>query len=320
MSAAVSGPSACVIGNLLTDLILRGVERLPQWGHEVQGANHTVASAGQAGYLSFGLVALGVPASVIGNVGHDDAGSRILRDMSRGGVTVDGIEVSRTGATGISVAVVRLDGERAFVSDFASLVEFDEALVMRHWDLVRRATLVCLVGLFNLPSLDLAAAKRLLAAARAEGKTTVLDTGWDPNGWKPETVEGVKSLLNEVDIFLPNAEEAFALTRKSDGMAAAEALEEHCGGGLVVVKRGGEGSIARRGGQAWVVPALQTKVHDSVGAGDIFNAGFLYGHSRGWEVPVAMAFANAAASIYVSRSQDRFPGASDVLEAAGPYL
>jgi ribokinase len=317
MAAAGSGPSVCVIGNLLIDLIVRGVERLPEWGREVHGANHAVASAGQAGYLSLGLVALGLPASVIGNVGHDDAGNQILRDISGGGVAVDGIEMSRTGSTGLSVAVVRPDGERAFISDFASLIEFDEALVMRHWDLVRRATLVCLVGLFNLPSLNLEAAKRLLARARAEGKTTVLDTGWDPNGWPVETVEGVRSLLSEVDIFLPNAEEAFAITGKTDAMAAAKALGKTSGGGLVVIKRGGEGSLAWRGGQAWEAPAFQTDVQDAVGAGDVFNAGFLYGHLRRWEIPVAMGFANAAASIYVSRSRDRFPSASEVHEVSG---
>ena len=168
------------------------------------------------------------------------------------------------------------------------------------------------MGLFNLPSLDLDAAKRLLARARADGKKTVLDTGWDPNGWPVETVEGVRSLLSEVDIFLPNAEEAFAVTGVTDAMAAAEALDKASGGGLVVIKRGGEGSLARQGGQLWVAPAFQTKVHDAVGAGDVFNAGFLYGYLRGWEIPVSMTFANATASVYVSRSQNRFPSASEV--------
>jgi sugar/nucleoside kinase (ribokinase family) len=317
MGTSSASPSVCVIGNLLIDLIVRGIERLPDWGQEVTGTNHTFTSAGQAGYLGRGLVALGVPASVIGNVGRDESGSQILRDLTGGGVSVDGVEVSQTGATGISVAAVRLDGERAFISDFASLAEVDEALVMRHWDLVRRTTLVCLVGLFNLPSLDLAAARRILAGARAEGKTTVLDTGWDPNGWQVGTVKGTKALLDEVDIFVPNYEEACALTGKTDPMAAARSLEEECGCRLVVVKLGGEGSLARRAGQVWRSPAIPTVVYDAVGAGDLFNAGFLCGISRGWEVPAAMAFANAAASIYVSRSENRFPGSTEVLEVVG---
>jgi sugar/nucleoside kinase (ribokinase family) len=210
-----------------------------------------------------------------------------------------------------------LDGERAFISDFASLAEVDEALAMRHRDVIRRATVVCLVGLFNLPSLDLAAAKRILAGARAEGKTTVLDTGWDPNGWQASTVEGTKALLEEVDIFLPNAEEARALTGKTDPMAAAQHLEEEWGCRLVVIKLGGDGSLARRAGHVWRSPAFPTDIHDAVGAGDLFNAGFLCGISRGWEVTVAMAFANAAASIYVSRNQSRFPSSTEVLEVVG---
>lgn len=317
MGATDSGPSVCVVGNLLTDFIVRGLERLPDWGREVLGANHTVVSGGQAFNLARGLATLGVRVSVIGNVGPDQAGSRIVRDLGDGGVSIDGVEIGRTGSTAISIAMVRMDGERAFVSDFASLVDLDEALVMRHWDLVRRATCLCLVGLFNVPSLDLAAAKRILAGARADGKTTVLDTGWDPGGWPLQTVESVKSLLGEVDIFLPDAEEALALTGAPNPTAAAQSLEDSCRG-LTVVKVGADGSVARRGGQSWRAPAVRTAaVYDTVGAGDVFDAGFLYGHARGWDVPAAMAFANAAASIYVSRRQDRFPRASEVHEAAG---
>ena len=305
-----------MIGNLLVDLIVRGVENLPEWGREVSGTNHSSGSAGQAGYLARGLAALGMAAGVVGNVGRDDAGSQILRDLSGAGVSIEGVEVSPTGATALSIAIVRPDGERAFLSDFASLSELDEALVMRHWDVVRRATYVCLVGLFNLPALDLPAAKRILAAAQAEGRTTVLDTGWDPQGWQPATVEGVRALLEDVDIFLPNADEACALTGEADPMAAAQRLEQW-GCRLVVVKMGGEGSLARRAGQVWQSPALSTAVHDTVGAGDLFNAGFISGVAGGRDTPAAMAFANAAASIYVSRSQDRFPSPTEVQGALG---
>ncbi|HYM95848.1 MAG TPA: carbohydrate kinase family protein [Candidatus Sulfotelmatobacter sp.] len=305
-----------MIGNLLVDLIVRGVEDLPAWGREVSGTNHRSSSAGQAGNLARGLVALGMAAGVVGNVGRDEAGSQILRDLSGAGVSIESVEVSPTGATALSIAIVRPDGERAFLSDFASLAEIDEALVMRHWDAVCRASYVCLVGLFNLPALDLRAAKRILAAARAEGRTTVLDTGWDPKGWQPGTVEGIRALLEDVDIFLPNAEEACALTGQADPVAAAQGLEEW-GCRLVVVKMGAEGSLARRAGQVWQSPAFPAAVHDAVGAGDVFDAGFLIGVVGGREAPAAMAFANAAASIYVSRSKDRFPSPTEVLGVLG---
>jgi ribokinase len=316
MGATDSGPSICIVGNVMVDFIVRGVEHLPEWGREVNGLNHNVATGGQAANLSRGLAALAVPVSVIGNVGADDAGSQILKDLGGAGVLIDGVEISRTGSTAVSIAVVRADGERAFISDFASLGDIDEAFVMRHWDLVRRATFLCLVGLFNLPSLDLAAARRILASARADGKTTVLDTGWDPDGWPAQTVEAVKSLLREVDIFLPNAEEAGALTGERNVVAAAESLEQSSGG-ITVVKLGEMGSLAYRDGQSWRAPALAGPVYDTVGAGDVFDAGFVYGRSRGWDLPAAMAFANAAASIYISRGNDRFPSASEVHAAAG---
>jgi fructose-1-phosphate kinase PfkB-like protein len=58
---------------------------------------------------------------------------------------------------------------------------------------------------------------------------------------------------------------------------------------------------------------------DAVGAGDTFNAGFLYGLWRGWRLPEAQAFASAAAALYVGRQMDRFPTEAEVAVAAAPY-
>jgi sugar/nucleoside kinase (ribokinase family) len=68
-----------------------------------------------------------------------------------------------------------------------------------------------------------------------------------------------------------------------------------------------------------MLPALPARVYDAVGAGDTFNAGFLYGLWRGWSLPAAQAFGSAAAALYVSRQSDRFPKVADAAIAASPY-
>ncbi|MCW2954141.1 MAG: hypothetical protein JWQ48_3311 [Conexibacter sp.] len=310
--AAAPRSGVCVIGNLLVDLIMRGFDRLPAWGQEVAGrGGHATVSSGQAGYLGLGLGALEIPTRMVGIVGDDDGGRRIVAELAERGVEVDGIEVSVGGQTAMTVAIVREDGERAFLSSFACLEEHDEALVLRHWNEVARSRFLCLVGIFNLPGLDLEAARRLLARARAGGVTTLLDTGWDPDGWPDATVRGVQELLAEVDVFVPNEDEARVLTGIDDVPAAAAALAGHVPG-LVVVKRGADGSHARRGPHTWDVPALPVDVQDTVGAGDVYDAGLLYGLMRDWEMPRAMAWASATAAHYVARTTDRFPTAADV--------
>ena len=309
--------SICVIGNLNIDLIIRGVPDLPAWGQEVAGTSHVTASSGQAGSLAMALARFGAPVSVIANVGADAFGRQILDDLGRHGVPRNGVEIA-PGQTGITVGIARPDGERAFVSDFASLHEFDEALVTRHWDLVAAAGVVCLVGQFCLSQITPDVATRLLRRARTEEKVTVLDTGWDPAGWPPETVTGIRRLLREVDLFLPNHDEATAITGAIAPEEAAAILQSY-GPEVVVVKCGSAGSHLRKGEETRTLPALPVRVYDAVGAGDTFNAGFLYGLWRGWSLPAAQAFGSAAAALYVSRQSDRFPEVADVAVAGVPY-
>ena len=311
---AGSLPPICVIGNLNTDLIIRGVPKLPAWGTEVEGTDHVFVSSGQAGYLALALSHLEAVVRVVGIVGDDDAGHGIVADLRQAGVDVSAVELRRSGVTGITVAIVRPDGERAFVSESAVLRECDEALILRHWQ-EATAPVVCLVGLNNLPSLGLDATRRLLARARAEGNLTMLDYGWDPGQWPPETVQALRALLCEVDVFLPNLDEARVLTGLASAEAAAEALVAD-GAGLVVVKRGVDGSYARSGDRAFSAAAIPVSVCDTVGAGDVFNAGFLCGYLPAGDIEAGLRLGGAVAATYISRSaqrSQRFPSIEEAM-------
>ncbi|MFF7590343.1 carbohydrate kinase family protein [Kitasatospora purpeofusca] len=61
----------------------------------------------------------------------------------------------------------------------------------------------------------------------------------------------------------------------------------------VVVKRGGEGACAVRGGKRYDLPAVPVEVVDTTGAGDCFNAGFLQANLTGRELPECLAAAVA---------------------------
>lgn len=318
-SAATAGesglPGICLIGNFNLDLIIRGVETVPTWGQEIAGSGHTTVTSGQGGYVGLGLAKMGLRVDAIANVGDDAEGRGILAELEANGIGTAGIEVRPGSVTGITVGLVRPDGERAFVSHFASLRELDEALVERRWATADRAPIVCLVGLFSLPGLDPAAAGRILARAKREGRHTVLDTGWDPDGWRPATVAGVRAALRHVDLFLPNLDEAAVITGERDPLAAARALQQD-GPSLVVVKCGADGSIAVDGEHVASTRATKVDVVDAVGAGDAFDAAFLFAHLSGWALEPALAFGSAAAGIHVSRASDRHATPAEAHAAA----
>ena len=118
-------------------------------------------------------------------------------------------------------------------------------------------------------------------------------------------------LLAEVDVFLPNLDEAEALTGLRDPTAAAAALHRH-GVGTVVVKCGRDGCVGRTGERVEYAAAFAVEVHDAVGAGDAFDAGFMYAHLEGRDLAECMTFGNAAAALYVSRRTNRHPTANEV--------
>jgi len=145
----------------------------------------------------------------------------------------------------------------------------------------------------------------VLAAARARGMTTTLDTNWDPT----ERWVGMEAVLPHVDVLLPNLEELRALAaglhaqERTDGGAVASDEEAARSlarlGPRVVVKAGrdggwsvtADGPVVRRSG-------LAVDVVDTTGAGDSFDAGYLAALAYGVEDEVErLRWATTAGSL-----------------------
>jgi argininosuccinate lyase len=301
-----------VVGNLNADLIFRNVAALPRWGEEVEAGSHLTASAGQAGYLAMGLARLDAEVILIGLVGDDYHGRRLLEDLRAAGVSVTNVRVSPTARTGVTVAMVRPDGERSFVSDFGASREVDGMFLAGQDEALSECDVVCLVGLFNLPSLRLEDARSLLGSLRRAGIETMLDTGWDPRGWSESTVAGAREVLSEVDVFMPNFDECRALIGEAGTPESCAADLQRLGPHTVIVKCGAEGSCGRAVDESATVGAVPATPYDAVGAGDMFDAGYLRARGGGARLREAMTFASAAAAHYISRAVDRFPSTDDV--------
>ena len=99
---------------------------------------------------------------------------------------------------------------------------------------------------------------------------------------------GLRQALQGVDIFAPNEAEALHLTGESQVEAALARLSEIVP--LVVIKCGARGAIAQRGAEIVQVPAIKVKVVDTTGAGDSFNAGFLYAYLAGLPLTTCLQY------------------------------
>ena len=279
-----------VVGELNVDLILTGLTGFPSLGREVLASGMRMVMGSSSAICAAGLARLGARVAFLGKVGVDYYGDFIVEELRRLGVDTRHLirdPVVRTGAT-ISLAH---GGDRALITylgciSHLRLEEIDTSILRRYRHLH--------VGSYFLQRGLQVGLPELFRRAHQMGLTTSLDTGYDPEEeWGGE---GLLALLERVDIFLPNEVEACAIARTDDVEAALRELADRAG--LVVVKRGAEGAISWKDGRVVRSPAFPVEVVDTTGAGDSFDAGFLYAHVvRGMPLEEALRFANGCGAL-----------------------
>jgi sugar/nucleoside kinase (ribokinase family) len=134
--------------------------------------------------------------------------------------------------------------------------------------------------------------------AKSLGLTTSLDTQWDPaERWDFDYA----NILPHVDIFLPNEAEIKHITEMNNLDDAINALHEFCN--ILVVKNGSRGSTIFHNGQVThVKPFLNTSVVDAIGAGDSFNAGFIFKFIQNNSLDECHQFGNLMGAVSTTRS------------------
>ena len=81
----------------------------------------------------------------------------------------------------------------------------------------------------------------------------------------------------------------------------------------MVIKRGSDGALAREGATVVHSPALPLSVCDTTGAGDCFNAGFLYARLAGLPLPACLQRGNICGGLStLSRDTATLPTAAEV--------
>jgi sugar/nucleoside kinase (ribokinase family) len=132
----------------------------------------------------------------------------------------------------------------------------------------------------------------LFDRARRSGVTTSLDPGFDPeNRW----TDDVRSVVQMVDIFLPNDVELKAITSCASAEEGLLSLEN--GRTRTVVKLGRDGAMTRDNGATVRAPGFMVDAIDTTGAGDSFNAGFLHTFLSGARVAECLRYANACGAL-----------------------
>ncbi len=286
-----------VLGDANPDLILRG-DVVPRFGQAEQLLSAAdLVIGGSGSIVAHGLARLGRAARIVATVGSDAFADLMRHRLEEGGVDVSGLVVTGP-ATGLTV-LLSADHDRAVLTHPGAIADLDadharEEVAKAAAD---GASHVHVSSFFLLPALA-EGLPGVLREARALGLSTSLDVNFDP----AEQWDGVASVLEHVDLLLPNATEACALATRLGGSPTQDPLESAellaARGPTVVVKLGAEGAVqADPDGTVRRASAPSTEVLDTTGAGDTFVAAYLDEHLRGGSAERCLSWAVAAGAI-----------------------
>jgi len=254
-------------GALNVDKLYR-VNRIAREGEESFIISMNELAGGSAANTVVGLARLGARTGFIGKVAQDDEGQLLLADFKREGVNTDGMVIAKEGNSGTVSAFVDKKGERALYVHRS----VNDTLVFEEISLeYARQT-----EFLHLTSMD---EKPFEAQKRLTQELSHFKVSLDPGEiYARIGLAKLKPIIKRCFVVMPSESEVKLLTGKGWKEGAKQLLNE--GAGIVGVKLGKEGCFITDGNQNHMVPPYKAKVVDTTGAGDAWNAGFLYGLVR----------------------------------------
>lgn len=270
-----------VAGEINPDLILTG-NVTPEFGQVEKIVDDAKLTIGSSSVIfACGAARLGLKVAFIGVCGDDVFGEFMLDEMSKRNVDIGNVIVRQNEPTGLSV-ILNQTSDRAILTHSGLIAELQASDIPD--SLMRKARHLHVASYFLQTKLqpDLPA---LFRHAQSFGLTTSLDTNYDPS----EQWLGFDELLAATNVFLPNEAEAKSLTGADNAEEAANGLGSKVE--VLVIKLGKDGALGIYGGQKIQVTSISVNVVDTVGAGDSFDAGFIYGYLNKWTLEKSLRLA-----------------------------
>lgn len=257
----------------------------------------TEISGGSAANTLAGMAALGAQCAFVGQVAKDQLGDIFAHDIRAVGIDFDTTPREGDPPTARCLIFVTPDGERTMntflgASQFLPPAALDE-------ELIASAGVLYLEGYLWDPEEPRSAMRRAIDVSRGAGRKVAFTASEsfviERHG------DDFRALIEEgkIDILFVNEHELATLTGKPDFEAGLDALKGKVP--TLVATRSAKGAVVIADGERAEVPAEPiAKVVDTTGAGDLFAAGFLTGHTRGEDLETCLRMGAICAGEIIS--------------------
>jgi len=277
------------LGILVADIFGNPIASLPAAGELALLDRYLLSVGGCATNTAADLGRLGRTTSVLGKVGNDLFGEFVLQDLKRLGIDTSFIRRSQTHPTSCTFIVNVRGQDRRYFHCFGANADFSIADIDAK--VLDGARALYVGGYLAMPAFRPDHLVGLFREAKQHGLITALDVVIAAGS--PSALEDIRQALRYTDLFLPNKDEARALTGCIDPLEQAEILARFNPDGTIVITQGSAGALARRGSEKLRAAAFQVDSIDESGSGDAFDAGFLVGMLEGWSLEDSLRFASA---------------------------
>lgn len=306
-----------VVGDACVDLVVQIPERS---GSERQHPPPELHGGGTGGNTAVALARLGLPTVFLGAVGDDGYGRFALDSLEREGVDTHCVTRTQEAFTTQVIALIDRQGERTLVAwprrGAAHTRLAPEAVQPA---LVAAMAWLHTTGMTLVEAPTREAVLRAMRLAREAGVPVSFDINLRlgfADGRLPEPfLETIRQAITLADVVFGSAtDELVYLTPGLSAEAGARQLA--AGERMAVIRQGAEGAwVVSARGEASHVPAFPVAVVDTLGAGDVFNAGFILASLAGKSLPEAVCWGHAAAALKLGRPGARSGPTRAELEA-----
>jgi 2-dehydro-3-deoxygluconokinase len=250
---------------------------------------------------------------VIGKIGNDNAGRLVLDGFDRCGVSTKELIIDREAETEISTVILYNDGNKSSVVSNILPLRSDEFSKR----VLTNGRAFHFAGYLLYPNLWGKRAASLFKMARNEGLLVSADPQMSATG---EWSQPFKGVLEHLDLLLVDEEEARKISQRKRVQDAIESLLRN-GPRVVAVKSGRRGCTVGFGDRIRDIRAYKVKNVSTIGAGDAFDAAFIYGSLQNWSVEKTACFANIVAAISTTQygCMTAIPGAKRAEKISQAY-
>ena len=282
-----------VCGSLHLDIMVKA-QHLPRSDETAIGSEWAYKCGGKGRNQAEMAARMGARTAMIGRIGTDDFGTRLIESLDQSRVDRSQISVDPTTGSGMSVAILESSGNYGAVIVSGSNLKLDPSDACQSWETLGGGKLLILQN--EVPETINIALARL---ARKQGATVILNAA----PARPMASE----LLDQIDILVVNRVEAAMLSgiqveNLADASKAAAKLKGEKRD--VIVTLGGDGLLLlMRNGYETAVLAEKVDVVSTHGAGDSFIGALAAKLASGATLEAATRHASRLAGYFVSLSE-----------------